>query len=76
MENSIRRLAQPGGKTLAWNENSGVELIEQEGFFFKDLERTGQLLPFEDWRLPPEDRAADHPQADGRRRVRGKEVVP
>lgn len=28
-------------------------LIEQDGAYFKDLEGTGQLLPYEDWRLTP-----------------------
>ena len=34
-------------------------LIEQDGAYFKDLEGTGQLLPYEDWRLTPEERAKD-----------------
>ncbi len=59
MENRIQRLEQPGGRTLAWSEDSGLKLIEQDGFFFKDLERTGRLLPFEDWRLSPQERARD-----------------
>ena len=37
----------------------GVELIEKDGLYFKDLEKTGELLPYEDWRLPVEERAAD-----------------
>ena len=59
MEDRIQRLRQPGGKTLSWSADSGVKLIEKDGFFFKDLERTGELLPFEDWRLSPEERARD-----------------
>ena len=34
-------------------------MIEAEGFIFKDLERTGELLPYEDWRLDDESRAKD-----------------
>ncbi|MEI3579365.1 MAG: hypothetical protein V8Q30_04980 [Acutalibacteraceae bacterium] len=30
-----------------------------DGLFFKDLARTGQLLPYEDWRLPAQTRAED-----------------
>ena len=56
-EGGIRRLTQPGGRTLAWAE--GTALIEQDGFVFKDLEKTGELLPYEDWRLPDAERAAD-----------------
>ncbi len=48
-----------GGKTLGYSPESGVTLIEQDGFAFKDLARTGELLPFEDWRLSPEERADD-----------------
>ena len=59
MKNTIHRLSQPGGKTIAWCEESGVRLIEKDGFRFKDLARTGELLPYEDWRLSPEERAAD-----------------
>ena len=47
------------GKPLAWSASSGVELIERDGLYFKDLEKTGELLPYEDWRLPVEERAAD-----------------
>ncbi len=35
------------------------KLIEKDGLYFKDLEKTGELLPYEDWRLPVEERAAD-----------------
>ena len=34
-------------------------VIEQDGFAFKDLARTGELLPYEDWRLDAKTRAAD-----------------
>ncbi|WP_026510335.1 glycoside hydrolase family 3 protein [Butyrivibrio sp. LC3010] len=34
-------------------------IIEKDGLFFKDLERTGELVPYEDWRLSPEERAKD-----------------
>ena len=48
-----------GGKTLAYSPASGVRLIEKDGFAFKDLAKTGELLPYEDWRLTPEERAED-----------------
>lgn len=48
-----------GGKTLAYSPASGIKLIEKDGFAFKDLARTGTLLPYEDWRLPAEERAED-----------------
>ena len=36
-----------------------MPVIERDGFAFKDLARSGELLPYEDWRLSPEERAAD-----------------
>lgn len=55
----IRYLVQEGGKNLSWSEESGVSLIEQDGLYFKDLARTGELLPYEDWRLDSRTRAED-----------------
>ncbi|MCD8217406.1 MAG: glycoside hydrolase family 3 C-terminal domain-containing protein [Clostridiales bacterium] len=55
----ICRLNQPGGKTLTWHEGSGVTLLEEDGLYFKDLERSGRLLPYEDWRLSDWERAQD-----------------
>ncbi len=36
-----------------------VPIIEKDGLAFKDLARCGKLLPYEDWRLTPEERAKD-----------------
>ncbi len=36
-----------------------VPILEKDGLAFKDLARKGELLPYEDWRLDPETRAAD-----------------
>ncbi|GGO04723.1 glycoside hydrolase family 3 protein [Saccharibacillus kuerlensis] len=54
--------------TYVWNEDgpvlglssiSGVGIIERDGLFFKDLNRSGELEPYKDWRLPVEERAKD-----------------
>lgn len=37
----------------------GVEIIQQDGYRFRDLDRNGRATPYEDWRLSPERRAAD-----------------
>ena len=58
-KDGIVRAYPENGKPLAWSASSGVELIEKDGLYFKDLEKTGELLPYEDWRLPVEERAAD-----------------
>ena len=38
---------------------TSAEFLEVDGLYFKDLEKTGRLLPYEDWRLSPEERAKD-----------------
>lgn len=50
---------QPNGPTLGYSEHSNVQLIEQDGKWFKDLSKDGKLDPYEDWRLTPEERARD-----------------
>ncbi|NUQ20114.1 MAG: glycoside hydrolase family 3 protein [Gemmatimonadaceae bacterium] len=37
----------------------GVAIIERDGLRFRDLDRNGQLDPYEDWRLSPDARARD-----------------
>ena len=58
-QNGLRRVEQAKGPTLAWDAGSGVSLMEIDGLYFKDLARTGELLPYEDWRLDAQTRAAD-----------------
>lgn len=41
-----------GGKTLSYNPNLGIQIIECDGYAFKDLNNNGKLDPYEDWRLP------------------------
>lgn len=53
---TITYKTNPGGPTIG---TVSAPVLEAEGLFFKDLERTGTLLPYEDWRLPPEERARD-----------------
>ena len=59
VRDGVCRAVQEGGRTLAWSESSGVKLIERDGLYFKDLARCGELLPYEDWRLPSTERAED-----------------
>ena len=60
----IVRAYPENGKPLAWSASSGVELIERDGLYFKDLEKTGELLPYEDWRLPVEERFPPNNRGD------------
>jgi beta-glucosidase len=47
------------GRTLGYSKTSGIRLLKQGGFFFKDLNKNGSLDPYEDWRLTVEERARD-----------------
>ena len=53
------KVTNEGGKTLGYSPDSGVTIIEDDGFAFKDMNRNGELDPYEDWRLSNEERAAD-----------------
>ncbi len=48
-----------GGQTLGYSPTSGVTIIENKGFAFKDLNKNGTLDKYEDWRLSFEERAKD-----------------
>ncbi|MDU5144205.1 MAG: glycoside hydrolase family 3 N-terminal domain-containing protein [Paenibacillus dendritiformis] len=58
-EETIAYVHNQQGPTLGYSKTSGVSILEQDGFFFKDLNRNGSLDKYEDWRLPPEERAKD-----------------
>lgn len=47
------------GKVLSFAKDSGVTLLEIDGYAFKDLNKNGVLDPYEDWRLPIEVRIQD-----------------
>ena len=53
------KVINEGGKTLGYSPDSGVAIVEDDGFAFKDLNRNGELDPYEDWRLDNETRARD-----------------
>ncbi|MBE6480506.1 MAG: twin-arginine translocation signal domain-containing protein, partial [Olsenella sp.] len=50
------RFTNPGGKTLGVKDTA--KIIQAGGFAFKDLDGTGTLDLYEDWRQSAEDRAA------------------
>ncbi len=45
------------GQTLGYSQNSGVTIIEDGGYAFKDLNKNGTLDSYEDWRLSFDERA-------------------
>ena len=59
VKGSIHYVIQKGGPTLGYSATSGVKLITDNGFAFKDLNRNGKLDKYEDWRLPVDERAKD-----------------
>jgi beta-glucosidase len=56
---NIRIVSNKGGPTLGYSVNSGITLIYENGFAFKDLNKNGKLDKYEDWRLPVNIRAKD-----------------
>lgn len=47
------------GPTLGLSSKSGVSLIYQDGLAFKDLNQSGELEVYKDWRRPAKERAED-----------------
>lgn len=54
-----RLITQKDGATLGYSPESGVKIIYDDGYAFKDLDGDGKLDVYEDWREPAEKRAAD-----------------
>ena len=52
-------VTQKEGPTLSYSPQSGVKLLTEDGYAFKDLNRNDSLDAYEDWRLTPQERAAD-----------------
>ncbi|HBE40782.1 MAG TPA: beta-glucosidase [Bacteroidales bacterium] len=46
------------GSTLGYSKTSGLQIIQDDGYAFKDLNRNNLLDQFEDWRVDFETRAA------------------
>ena len=53
------RVVNEGGATLGYAPDSGVTIIESDGYAFKDMNKNGELDAYEDWRLSYEERAVD-----------------
>lgn len=52
-------IEQKRGATLGLSRESGISLLHQDGYVFKDLNRNGRIDVYEDWRKPMRDRAED-----------------
>ena len=53
----FKLIQNEGGATLGYHPESGVKIITVDRFAFKDLNKNGQLDPYEDWRLSFDERA-------------------
>ena len=52
-------IVNQGGKNIGYQPNAGVQIMEEDGYGFKDLNGSGRLDAFEDWRLPLKKRVED-----------------
>lgn len=53
------KVTNEDGATLGYSKDSGVTIIEQDGYAFKDLDQDGELDVYEDWRQDASTRAED-----------------
>lgn len=51
----VRYYQNPGGPVIG---TVSRKVLEADGLYFKDIDGSGELKPFDDWRLAPEERAA------------------
>ncbi len=58
-KNTYKLVANKGGQTLGYSPQSGIKIIQVDGFAFKDLNKNGKLDLYEDWRKPVNERAKD-----------------
>ena len=56
----IKYYKNPAGPVIA---SVSRKVIEQDGLYFKDLDGSGQMKPFDDWRLPAKTRAEAYVRA-------------
>ena len=57
MPDGWTKIINEGGATLGYTKGTGLNIIEADGYAFKDLDRDGTLDVFEDWRVGYEERA-------------------
>jgi len=56
---TLRIVTNKKGQTLGYSTTSGVTLLFDKGYAFKDLNKNGALDIYEDWRLTADERASD-----------------
>lgn len=58
-DGTIVAVTNKDGQKLGYSTESGVKIVTDNGFAFKDLNKNGKLDKYEDWRLPVDERAKD-----------------
>lgn len=56
------KIHNESGKDLSYDPNSGIRILVDDGYAFKDVNRSGKIDAFEDWRLPMKQRVLDFTQ--------------
>lgn len=56
---TFKLINNEGGQSLGYSPTSGVKILTVDQLAFKDLNKNGKLDPYEDWRLPVDERAKD-----------------
>ena len=51
-------LKQRGGKDISYSPASGIHILYDKGYAFKDLNRNGKIDIYEDWRKSSDERAS------------------
>ena len=59
IKDGITTISNQDGATLGYSAESGVTILAQDRYAFKDLNKNGTLDSYEDWRLPVTERAKD-----------------
>ena len=70
------KVTNQGGATLGYSKDSGLQLIQVDGYAFKDLNRNNLLDKYEDWRLDPKTRAASMAQEFSVEQMMGMKMNP
>jgi len=55
----IMYVSNKDGAVLGYSLQSGITILENNQYAFKDLNKNGKLDPYEDWRLTADERAKD-----------------
>ena len=56
---TFKLINNQNGQTLGYSPTSGVKILTVDRLAFKDLNKNGTIDPYEDWRLPVDERAKD-----------------